>query len=164
MLNYFHKQFAYNNWANSEALASFDRMPVAPLKAVSFFAHILSAERLWWTRLQKQSTEGFPVWPNWTIDQCAQELVPTAEIWHQYLSGLQTEMLLHTISYKNTKGEEWRNTVLDILTHVIIHSGYHRGQIAAEIRKSGGEPAYTDYIHAVRQGFIAGQIPDAGQH
>jgi uncharacterized damage-inducible protein DinB len=35
-----------------------------------------------------------------------------------------------------------------------MHSGYHRGQIAAAVRESGGEPAYTDYIHAVRQGLI----------
>ncbi|MGH9479278.1 MAG: DinB family protein [Terriglobales bacterium] len=39
----------------------------------------------------------------------------------------------------------------DILMHVALHSGYHRGQIAADMRSGGLEPAYTDYIHWRRQ-------------
>ena len=42
----------------------------------------------------------------------------------------------------------------DILTHVLLHSAYHRGQIASQVRAGGEQPAYTDFIHAVRQGLI----------
>ena len=42
----------------------------------------------------------------------------------------------------------------DILTHVTMHGAYHRAQIAAAVRESGGEPAYTDFIHAARQGLL----------
>jgi uncharacterized damage-inducible protein DinB len=35
-----------------------------------------------------------------------------------------------------------------------MHSTYHRGQIAAAMRQAGATPAYTDFIHAVRQGFV----------
>jgi len=45
--------------------------------------------------------------------------------------------------------------VEDILTHVTIHSAYHRGQIASDLRAAGQAPAYTDFIHAVRLGLIA---------
>ncbi|HEY6147556.1 MAG TPA: DinB family protein [Thermoanaerobaculia bacterium] len=38
--------------------------------------------------------------------------------------------------------------------HVVIHGGYHRGQIAAELRAAGFTPAYTDYIEAVRRGRV----------
>ena len=31
--------------------------------------------------------------------------------------------------------------------HVIMHSAYHRGQIAADVRAAGLTPAYTDFIH-----------------
>jgi uncharacterized damage-inducible protein DinB len=44
--------------------------------------------------------------------------------------------------------------VEEILTHLVIHSAYHRGQIASDLRAAGQEPAYTDYIHAVRQGLL----------
>jgi uncharacterized damage-inducible protein DinB len=36
----------------------------------------------------------------------------------------------------------------------VVHGGYHRGQIAAAVREAGGEPAYTDFIHAVRAGLV----------
>jgi uncharacterized damage-inducible protein DinB len=36
-----------------------------------------------------------------------------------------------------------------------IHGAHHRGQIIAELRAAGAEPPYTDYIHSVRQGFLA---------
>jgi uncharacterized damage-inducible protein DinB len=42
----------------------------------------------------------------------------------------------------------------DVLTHVILHSAYHRGQIASAVRAGGETPAYTDLIHAVRQGLV----------
>ena len=58
------------------------------------------------------------------------------------------------VEYRNSKGELWRSRVEDILTHVLFHSTYHRGQIALLMRASGMEPAYTDFIHAVRQRFV----------
>jgi uncharacterized damage-inducible protein DinB len=32
----------------------------------------------------------------------------------------------------------------------VLSSAYHRGQIAADLRTAGFTPAYTDFIHAVR--------------
>ena len=63
--------------------------------------------------------------------------------------------LSQTVTYKNTKGEAWSSSIGDILTHVLMHSAYHRGQIASHMREQGHTPAYTDFIHAVRQGHIA---------
>jgi uncharacterized damage-inducible protein DinB len=73
-------------------------------------------------------------------------------LWHDYLNTV--EDLLQGVSYKNSKGEPWTSTILDVLTHVVMHSAYHRGQIASHMREIGQAPAYTDYIHAVRQGYV----------
>ena len=164
MLTHFHKQFAYNAWANRETLASLQVLAPTPPKALSCFCHSLTAERLWHTRLLRQSTDNFVVWPGWTLERCAAELPEVIVLWDAYFASLTPERLLHSILYTNTLGEEWRNTISDVLTHVVIHSGYHRGQVAAEIRKSGGTPAYTDFIHAVRQGFLEKSIPDVHRH
>ena len=77
-----------------------------------------------------------------------------AGAWSEYLSKLAPGELSKTIEYRNSKGEPWTSRVEDVLTHVIMHSAYHRGQIAMEMRASGKEPAYTDFIHAVRQGIV----------
>ncbi len=39
-----------------------------------------------------------------------------------------------------------------MLTHTVIHSAYHRGQIETLLRQAGSAP-YTDYIHYVRRGL-----------
>jgi uncharacterized damage-inducible protein DinB len=33
-----------------------------------------------------------------------------------------------------------------VLRHVVNHSTYHRGQVAAKLRRLGVEPAATDFI------------------
>jgi len=73
--------------------------------------------------------------------------------WPGYLAE-HHQSLTERVSYTNSKGEAWTNTVEEILTHVTIHSAYHRGQIASSLRSAGMEPAYTDYIHGVRQGRV----------
>jgi uncharacterized damage-inducible protein DinB len=78
--------------------------------------------------------------------------------WQNYLTPLATQLppgsLDDKVEYRNSKGESWSSRVEDILAHVLLHSAYHRGQIALQMRSSGIEPAYTDFIHAVRQGFV----------
>ena len=123
---------------------------VRPLKLI---AHILSAERLWMERL-KQERQSFPVWPDFNLEQCDRQAAELGRLWLEYLATISPSHLSHAISYKNTKGEPWTSTVQDVLTHVVMHSAYHRGQIAAEMRAGGQTPASTDFIHAVRQGLI----------
>jgi uncharacterized damage-inducible protein DinB len=50
------------------------------------------------------------------------------------------------ISYQNTKGEAYQNTIKDIMFHIINHSSYHRGQVMMLVRNAGLEPIPTDYI------------------
>lgn len=76
------------------------------------------------------------------------------DLWRKYLAELAPDDLAKTVSYKNSKGEPWTSTVEDVVTHVLLHSAYHRGQIASFMRANGDTPAYTDFIHAVRQGLI----------
>ncbi|HYF39845.1 MAG TPA: DinB family protein, partial [Gemmatimonadales bacterium] len=86
-----------------------------------------------------------------SLEECAKHL---AQVSGELLESLDYEPLSEPISYINSKGERWSSTVEDILTHIVIHSAYHRGQIASDLRAEGHEPAYTDYIHAVRQRFV----------
>jgi uncharacterized damage-inducible protein DinB len=54
----------------------------------------------------------------------------------------------------DNQGESFINAIEDILQQVITHSAYHRGQIATDLRSAGFTPAYTDFIHAVRNGLV----------
>lgn len=155
LMHYFRRQFSYDAWANGESLSAIQAASsqsdiVRPLKV---FAHILSAERLWLERLRQQ-IQTMPVWPESGIAQSQVQLAEVHRLWQAFLAGLSDGQLSQSTNYKNSKGEPWSSTVQDVLTHVLLHSAYHRGQIAILLREAGASPAYTDFIHAVRQGFI----------
>ncbi|HEV8046627.1 MAG TPA: DinB family protein [Terriglobales bacterium] len=153
MLEHITRLFSYDDWANREVLKSLQTASEPPARSVGLLAHIVSAERLWLERLlmQKQTS---PVWPTFTLDRCQSEIGELAGLWMNYLSSLGEAGLTDPIDYKNTKGEKFTSQKQDVLLHVVMHSAYHRGQIAADMRAAGFSPAYTDFIHAVRQGFL----------
>jgi uncharacterized damage-inducible protein DinB len=151
-LDHYGRLLRYDAWANGEAAAAVRREASSP-QALRWMGHIVGSEFLWLSRLTDDSPP-FAVWPELDADTCAARVDQLAREWGHYLSGLSVEDLAGGVAYRNTKGEFWTSSVADILTHVVIHSAYHRGQIAAAVRTAGGEPAYTDFIHAVRQELI----------
>ena len=152
LADYLRREFDYNAWANGEVLAAFKAASI-DAQCVRFMAHILAAERVWLERL-KQQPQSVPVWPEPDLAWCEQEGAELAKSWRKYLELLTAGDIAQTIAYKNSQGESWTSAIIDVLTHVVMHSAYHRGQIASHMRASGHTPAYTDFIHGVRQGFV----------
>ncbi len=152
-LRQIRKLFDHDAWANRETLESLKKTADPPWRSLKIMAHIIAAEDLWLVRLN-QSGEAVVVWPEMSLDQLELHLNRLEKAWKQYLSGINSGELLQIISYTNSKGEPWTNKVEDILLHTAMHSNYHRGQIALDVRTSGLVPAYTDFIHSVRKGFI----------
>jgi len=150
MREYYKKLFAYDDWANRETMAALEVAANAPPKSLAVMSHIIAAEWLWWARLE-QREKRLPVWPDLTLDRFAAELDKLLEEWNAYL---EEPPLDESIEYVNSKGERWTSTVGDVLTHVAMHSAYHRGQIAAQLRESGDVPPYTDFIHPIRGGLL----------
>jgi uncharacterized damage-inducible protein DinB len=140
----------YDAWANRETLRSLKQG--APPRSLMWMAHIVGAEYLWMARLRREDAP-LPVWPELDLEACGERLDQLSKLWPEYLKEAQ-DSLTEKVQYTNSRGEAWTDTVEDILTHVVIHSAYHRGQIASDVRANGGVPAYTDYIHVVRQGLI----------
>jgi len=151
--DYLRKEFAYDAWANGEALAAIRVAGGDNSRSLQLMAHILAAERIWLERL-KQVPQSVSVWPEASLEHCEAEADKLDREWHQYLELATAGDISQTISYKNTKGESWTSAIIDVLTHVVMHSAYHRGQIASHMRSIGQTPPYTDFIHGVRQGFV----------
>ena len=156
--DYLRKEFVYNAWANQEVLAAIRAARGENARSLQLMAHILAAERVWLERL-RQVPQSVPVWPEPDLAQSESEAAKLGQEWHQYLELATAGDISQTISYKNSKGEFWTSAIIDVLTHVIMHSAYHRGQIASHMRSLGQTPAYTDFIHGVRQGLVKSMEP-----
>ncbi len=164
-IQHYRKLFRYDGWANGEVFRALCAVGPAsgigspghegePLQhGLKRLAHILGAEWLWLARLSVPARAA-GVWPELSLDECGRQVQVLGNVWDGYLAGLTPGDLERTIEYKNTKGEAWQNRIEDVLMHVVMHSAYHRGQIAIEMRAAGLEPAYTDFIQAVRTGKL----------
>lgn len=141
----------YDRWANRETLKSLGQA-IPPPRSLKWMGHIIGAEFLWLARMESQTSE-LPVWPDLSLKECGKRLEKVSQLLEDVAKS-GPDRLSQPISYTNSKGERWTSTVEEILTHVVIHSAYHRGQIASDVRAAGQTPAYTDYIHAVRQGLL----------
>jgi uncharacterized damage-inducible protein DinB len=152
-LQHLRRLFAYDHWANRETLRVLKTAEPPPARSQTLLAHILAAELLWLGRLVGDN-EPMVVWPALGLEQCEARLDELPGFWRSYLEGLDAAQLSRRVAYVNSKGESWESTVEDVLLHVVMHSAYHRGQIASDVRAAGHTPAYTDFIHCVRQGFV----------
>lgn len=153
LADHLRRQFAYNLWANHETLKAIRAAGGENRRSVQLMSHVLAAERVWLERL-RQSPQSVPVWPESDLAWCDREAADLGRLWLEYLGDVAQGDVSKTVSYKNSKGELWTSAMVDVLMHVVLHSAYHRGQIASHMRASGETPAYTDFIHAIRQGLV----------
>lgn len=149
---FFFRMFKYDHWANSESLASV-KSSGAQARPLRLMSHLIAAQQVWLDRL-KQEKQSIASWPELSLQECEARQASLARSWQDYINGLGPDDYSRRISYTNSKGEPWASTVEDVLTHLLLHSAQHRGQIALELRASGETPAYTDFIEAVRRGFL----------
>lgn len=150
LTKHFRQQLEYDAWANREVATVLKGASPRPAESVRLLAHVIAAQHLWHARLTGTRSP-FAVWPELSLGQCEEEI---GEVHGKYLNYFQSELPAafdRTATYKNSKGESWSSRIDDILTHVFMHSAYHRGQIALQMRQAGHTPAYTDFIHGVRQ-------------
>ena len=143
MEKYFKELFEYSHHFNQKLGDSFiDNFDITSEKAIKLFNHIINSQQIWNNRIEPKQTK-FGVWEIHSIQDC--KSIDKSNFEHS-LFILDNIDLNETISYSNTKGQTFSNSIRDILFHIINHSTYHRAQIATEFRQSGLEPLVTDFI------------------
>ena len=152
-LDYLRRLYNYNHWANKEAARVAVSLVTERSRAFSILGHIIGAEQLWLERVHGDA-QSMEVWPELDLTNVVEMLDDLHVQWMRLLDNQREDKLLRPISYTNSKGQPWANRVEEILTHVVLHSSYHRGQLALLTRQSDVEPPLTDYIHAIRTGLV----------
>lgn len=149
MKSYFENLFAFEAWANKEIADCLLSVNPLPGKAMSVMSHIINAQKIWLCRIKNEKTDA-EVWEVYDKSDLGIELKKSTDDLKNFVSSLNEENLNDVILYTNTKGESFESVMHDILTHLIIHSSYHRGQIILEIKPLVKSLPYTDYINYVR--------------
>ena len=113
-----------------------------PEKSFSIFSHMLNAHQVWNNRIV-QAEKPFSVWQIHPPEDYPAIATNNYAVSKNIIAAYDFNQL---ISYTNTKGDAFTNSVQDILFQIINHSTYHRGQLAAQFREAGLEPLQTEYI------------------
>jgi len=146
------RMFAYNEWANLRTIESLKQTASPSVKAIRALAHLVIAEKEWLARfIETEASARTNFWPASTIEECEAMFGETRKAYAALLADLAEAGLDSTATYKNSKGVEYTTSLRDMLWHVLMHSTYHRGQVAMAVRAEGGEPAYTDHIGFTRE-------------
>ena len=119
------------------------------------YAHILGAESTWMARLTEQGS-AIGIWPVLEPREVERLSVDVGRAVAIYVAGLDAGDLERTVTYRNSTGAEFTNTIGDVLLHVALHGQYHRGKVNAMLRAGGAAPAPTDFISFVRSIPVAG--------
>ncbi len=110
-------------------------------RTIQILNHILNSNQIWNARILNETA--FEVWQVNPLH----DLNKINENNYQRSQFILNEFdLKQILTYKNAKGLEFKNSIEDILFHIINHSTYHRGQIALKFRECELEPLISDYI------------------
>ncbi|MFZ0456188.1 MAG: DinB family protein [Ignavibacteriaceae bacterium] len=150
MVQDFQKVFEYNDWANNKLVSGLSEQNIIDVTVLRLFSHIVLSEQIWILRIEEENYSGKNFWEILTLEECKTIIIENRR---KYKTIIDKMDLSKTITYKNSKGIQYNNSVYDILTHVSFHSAYHRGQVAKEIRRLNKEPALTDYIAFIRERY-----------
>ncbi len=154
---------AYNVWANQQLLTVINSLPPEKQTTTvigSFDSlhktvlHLWDAEYIWWQRLKLQERINRPSDTfEGSTQEASQMLLQQNSQWHEWLQNAPEHTLQHVFHYQNTKREQFKQPVYQMLLHMFNHGTYHRGQLVTMLRQLGVEklPA-TDFIVWSRRG------------
>jgi uncharacterized damage-inducible protein DinB len=147
----------YNLWANRlllESLATLSHEEYAremgggwPSIRASL-VHLAGATRAWAERFDGRDATSLPS-PDEvpTLADAARMLNDADARISAFLANLTTPARLSaTLVWKNLRNEEKAAPLWAVLRHTVNHASYHRGQIAAMLKRLGGKPLATDLV------------------
>lgn len=150
------KLFDYHIWAMNKLLKHLKQLPIQiysqSLESVfpsisTVINHIYQVDLLWYKRYNNSYSPS-PVVSLNTIDEA---LIEFNQLHTNMKADLLTRDHLEEFSYRNSKGEVYRNTIIEVIQHLVNHGTYHRGNISAMIRELGYTGISTDYIVYLRE-------------
>ncbi|MDP9324936.1 MAG: DinB family protein [Candidatus Dormibacteraeota bacterium] len=148
---------AYSAWANDRIVSAAKVLTDADLASdlggydtiLGTLNHYLWAQQMWLGRLQGR--------PN--IERLA---LKPSELWDEFVRGdtaltdfaayLGDHDFERMIDYHDTKGVPHRRTIGQLMTHVVNHGTYHRGEAGLMLTRLRRSPGDLDYVYFIPEG------------
>jgi len=148
---------SYNIWANQKLTDIIQSLPEEVLhqSMPSSFAslhstllHMWDAESIWWQRMKLQEVINYPSssFKGTTMD-ISTSLLHQNTLWETWVNKATLAALDHVFMYQNSRKEQFKQPIYQMILHVFNHGTYHRGQLVNMLRQAGFEKIPpTDFI------------------
>lgn len=148
--------FAYNRWADEVVLETllqlsaedYTREPVPGWASVRATAvHMADALNIWARRLsgetpvRRASEDEFP-----TVHDVANLFRTGHDAFDRVIATTTPDALASIWEHRDLAGTLYRQPLWAVFRHVVNHGTYHRGQIAAKLKRLGIDPPSTDLV------------------
>ena len=151
----------YNLWANQQLINTINNLPedVADTTITSSFSsikktlqHLNVVEFIWWQRLKLVESILPLEEKNQSAKEIGKELLSYSLQWKEWVEKSTVAAFEHEFVYRNSKKEQFKQPVYQMLIHLFNHQTYHRGQLVTMLRQVGIDkiPA-TDFIEWSRK-------------
>jgi uncharacterized damage-inducible protein DinB len=157
------KQYAaYNIWATKMivdiilTLPEEKQMQELPSSFNSLYKtvlHMWDAESIWWQRMKLQDRFIIPS-DNFkgSMTDIGYGLAQQSKLWQEWVSNASDMAIDHVFQYQNSRKEQFKQPIYQMLLHVFNHGSYHRGQLVNILRQLDIEKIpQTDFIVWARE-------------
>ena len=147
---------AYNIWANKKITETANQLSEEQINKgiVSSFPsvyktvlHLMEVENVWWERLQLVENTTLSGWFTGDFDELSKKLLGLSQHWHDWIQNTNDVNISHVFAYQNSKKEQFKQPVYEMLLHLFNHQTFHRGQLVTMFRQLGLDKIPpTDFI------------------
>ena len=115
--------------------------------------HLWDVEDIWWQRLKLAEQQ---VWQsdtfNGSVIELTNNLLAQSKQWKEWVDVATEAALQHEFIYRNSKKDQFKQPVYEMLLHLFNHQTFHRGQLITMLRQTGeGTIPNTDLISFLRK-------------
>lgn len=149
--------FTFHRWRQAQVagvLQSLDQTSYAQPLNGSFgslkiiLSHLVWAEMVWLGRVDSNTVAA--MMQDSDVSEILSVWTKTLDRWETILNQASPADFERSITYFNTKGEHFENTLVEIVFHMVDHATYHVGQMMTAARGFGIDPVPTNIIHYLR--------------
>jgi uncharacterized damage-inducible protein DinB len=152
---HFRELFEYVRWGDQQSLIAarscadaeyYKEQGISHGSVHKLLVHMMAAQMLWLERFRGTSPtkiESAEQYPKRLDLEQRWPLVHAAML--DFVAHLTPPAIARSITYRNTRGEPFTLPLASLITHVIDHAAYHRGQLASMIKRAGGKPIPISY-------------------
>ena len=136
---------AYNLWANNRLLEIINNLTDEQVdrEITSSFSsirktvlHLWDVENIWWQRMKLVEVQ---IWQsdNYTgsLMELNNNLLAQSKQWKEWIDIATEAALEHEFIYRNSKKDQFKQPVYEMLLHLFNHQSYHRGQLVTMLRQ-----------------------------